>query len=77
MLEILRAAIERDPVPVLGILCGILGGVTIIATTVIARAWKTVRIHEAEAALKQEMLERGMSAEEIERVVKASARRGG
>jgi hypothetical protein len=75
MLDVLRSAIEHDPVPVLAILCGILGGVLIVCTAAITRAWKSVRIHEADAALKQEMLDRGMSAEEIERVVRASARR--
>lgn len=75
MLEILRDAIHSDPVPVVGILCGTLGVAAIVVTAMITRAWRTVRVHEAEAALKQEMLDRGMSAEEIERVVKASGKR--
>lgn len=45
-------------------------GVTLIATTLITQ-WRKHRQAEMDAALKQEMLQRGMSAEEIERVLAA------
>ncbi|MBX9656192.1 hypothetical protein K2Y11_21460 [bacterium] len=73
LLEIFKQAIEKDPVPVLGIIFGCLSGVAIVMTTVITAAWRSVRVRDAELDLKQQMLEKGMSADEIERVVKASA----
>jgi hypothetical protein len=39
----------------------------------IARNWQKVRVSEHLAALKQSMIERGMSADEIERVINAGA----
>ncbi len=51
----------------------IVGGLLLGAIGMLTSAWTKVRRVEAEAALKQEMLSRGMSAEDIERVVKASA----
>jgi hypothetical protein len=56
----------------LGIVVGCTTGVLIVVGSALANAWRRVRITEAEMALKQDMLERGMSAEEIERVMKAS-----
>jgi len=73
LLEIFKQAIEKDPVPVLGIIFGCLSGVAIVMTTVITAAWRSVRVRDAELDLKQQMLEKGMSADEIERVMKASA----
>jgi hypothetical protein len=40
---------------------------------ILASQWRRVRVTEAETALKQQMLDRGMPAAEIERVIKASA----
>jgi hypothetical protein len=37
----------------------------------IARSWQQVRVTEQLTALKQSMIERGMTAEEIERVMSA------
>jgi hypothetical protein len=69
----LAEAIEREPIPVLGIIFGC-GAVTlIVAATSMARAWARVRASEAEATLKQEMIARGMNAEEIARVIQATA----
>ena len=73
LLEILKQAIEKDPIPILGILFGCTTAVIIVATSVITACWRSVRIREAETDLKQQMLEKGMSADEIERIVKASA----
>jgi hypothetical protein len=38
-----------------------------------AKQWRRVRQSEIEAALKHALIERGMSVEDIERVIKASA----
>lgn len=46
---------------VAGVLAGIVG--------TIAKNWRKVRIAEQEAALKQSMIDRGMSADEIVRVL--------
>ena len=40
----------------------------------IANQWRKIRQAEMEAALKQDMLNRGMSAQEIQTVLSASAR---
>jgi hypothetical protein len=53
-----------------GLLCGILCGVTAI----LAGCWQKVRRAEILAALKQDMLNRGMSAEEIWTVIEAGSR---
>ena len=73
LLEIFKQAIEKDPIPVLGIIFGCTTGILIVATCVITATWRSVRIREAETDLKQQMLDKGLSADEIERVVRASA----
>ena len=48
-------------------------------TTVVSSVgyyWHKVRKVELEAALKQEMIQRGMSADEIKQVIQASTERG-
>jgi hypothetical protein len=45
----------------------------IALVAIIATQWRMHKRTEVEAALKQEMLARGMSAEDIERVIKAGA----
>jgi hypothetical protein len=61
-------------------LFAITAGVLLMATTTIAGLWARVRRAEfrareveAEAALKQDMINRGMSADDIERILTASA----
>jgi hypothetical protein len=39
--------------------------------TSIVGSWSAVRMSEHQAALKQTMIERGMSADDVERVIKA------
>jgi hypothetical protein len=51
---------------------GIVAGCTVGLAAVIANNWRSVRRAEVEAALKQDMLNRGMTVEQIERVVRAS-----
>lgn len=57
-------------IPVIAIAGGLLVGVV----GIVANAWQKNRQVELECSLKQDMLNRGMSAEEIERVIKASKR---
>jgi hypothetical protein len=50
------------------------GAITLIVLVpTLAYCWAAVRKADAEAALKHEMIQRGMSAEEIERVLKAKS----
>lgn len=61
----------------LGILLGfsaIVAFTLIAVSSVIASQWRKVRQSEVEAALKAQMLEQGMSAEEIEKVMVAGNR---
>jgi hypothetical protein len=72
MLELLR----ENPwliVVCMGLLIPILGVIFGTTTSYLAR----VRQAELEAALKQDMLNRGMSAEEIRTVIEATAARKG
>jgi hypothetical protein len=52
-----------------GLLCGVLCGVPAIVLGI----WADVRKTEAVAALKQDMLNRGMSADEIRMVIEAGS----
>jgi uncharacterized membrane protein YciS (DUF1049 family) len=47
-------------------------GVTIFAVVAVCQ-WRKVRVAEIEATLKQQMLDRGMSADEIVRVLAATS----
>src|SRR5690242_6370285 len=53
-------------------LTSVIMGPLMIAVIVIASQWRKVRVAEVEGALKQQMLDKGMSAAEIEQVMKAS-----
>lgn len=55
-------------IPAIPILCGSL----IALTAIVSNHWRKHRQTELEITLKQDMLNRGFTAEEIERVVKAS-----
>jgi hypothetical protein len=48
--------------------------ITSVVST-LAVQWRKVRQAEMEAALKQEMIQRGMSADDIQKVMEASAHR--
>jgi len=43
----------------------------VAVTAIIARQWRRVRVAEAVAALKAQMIEKGYSAEEIEKALQA------
>jgi hypothetical protein len=50
--------------------------ITGIVFGTVTHAWQRVRRAEIEAALKHEMIERGMSADEIRQILEASAKGG-
>jgi hypothetical protein len=56
---------------------GILGGTGIAVTAIITDTWRRVRQTEDNNALKQSMLDRGMSADEIATVMKAAPEKRG
>jgi hypothetical protein len=51
-------------------------GIIIAVFSVIAGVWSSVRHKQIEAELKQDMLDRGMTAEEIEQVIEATPKEG-
>jgi hypothetical protein len=55
------------------VLTGLVVGLIIAVTAIIVSNWRRVRQLDIEGTLKQDMLQRGMSAEDIERVIRASA----
>ena len=57
-------------------LVAVLIGPMIAVVAIIASQWRRVRIAEMEGALKQQMLDKGMSAAEIEQVMKAGKKGG-
>ena len=65
---------ERFVVVIVAIGCTT--AVLIVLSCVFAGIWNSVRIKQIEAELKQDMLDRGMSAEEIEQVIEAKPRDG-
>jgi hypothetical protein len=74
LLECLSKARPGDLIPLLAIA----GGILIALTSIIANQWRRVRQAELqlrhaelEASLKQEMINRGMSVDEIRQVLEA------
>jgi hypothetical protein len=61
-----------DPGEFIG-LVAVLGGFLCAISAVLGGAWRSVRRAEITAALKQDMLNRGMSAEEIRTVIDAGS----
>ena len=49
----------------------ILGGITVAITKVVAAHYRKTQLDEMEATLKLEMIQRGMGADEIQRVLEA------
>lgn len=78
MLQTLVQSLSREPVFVMCTFLGAIGivaGVSISITMTVAEAWRKVRQTAEDGALKQSMLDRGMSAEEIATVIKATSER--
>jgi hypothetical protein len=55
-------------IPIIMAICGTLFGIIAF----VANQWRKVRQAEVEGALKQDMLQRGLSVDEIERVIQTS-----
>jgi hypothetical protein len=62
----------RDPKALI-LLVGILCGTLIAIVAIIAYHWGAVRQAESETSLKQDMLQRGLSVDDMERVLKANS----
>ncbi len=63
--------------PYFGVACLVaLIPITAIVFGTVTNAWQKVRRAEIEAALKHEMIQRGMSVDEIRQVLEASAKGG-
>jgi hypothetical protein len=58
-------------------LVAVIGGILGWIITTVAAQWRRVRVAEIEASLKQQMLERGMGAAEIEQVLRSKSRGSG
>jgi len=74
MLELLFANLEKNPDATLGLLLGglgIVGATAVIVGTTWIVHWAEVRQAEHATALKQVLIDRGMSAEEIAMVISA------
>lgn len=50
---------------------GLIGGITVAVTKVVAAHYRRSQLDEMEATLKMEMIQRGMSAGEIKQVLEA------
>ncbi|HEX3726788.1 MAG TPA: hypothetical protein VHV08_11125 [Pirellulales bacterium] len=71
----LLAKLDNDSILALGgMLVGmvaILGGMTVAITKLMASYYRKTQLDEMEATLKMEMIERGMSADDIARILQA------
>jgi hypothetical protein len=66
--------LHGDEVFILAIVVvGSVVGLVIAVTALITKNWRRVRQLDIEGALKQDMLQRGLSAEDIERVIRATS----
>ena len=65
---------ERFVVVIVAIGC--FTAVLIVLSSLFAGVWHSVKHKQIEAELKQDMLDRGMSAEEIEQVIEATPKEG-
>jgi hypothetical protein len=75
MSEILSKLDNNDIIALCGILVGVIavvGGIMVAITTVVVAYLRRSRLDDMEATLKLEMLQRGMSAEEIKAVLETS-----
>lgn len=68
----LRILISPYGIPIVAIVCGCL--VAVVAT--VAKQWRKAREAELEAALKADLIKQGRSGEEIEKILRASAKAG-
>jgi hypothetical protein len=71
MIDLLSGLNPRDLI----ILVSVVGGLLCAIIAIVAGAWQKGRRAEIIAALKQDMLNRGMSADDIRDVLEAGSRR--
>lgn len=64
---------RSSPEAFFGIVFSVGGAFLVAIVAIIVGSWSQVRRREMDTSLKQEMLARGMSAEEIERVLSAGS----
>ncbi|MBX3415731.1 MAG: hypothetical protein KF708_23810 [Pirellulales bacterium] len=79
MLQQVVTTLTQDQGILLGAILGtlgILGGTVIATAAVVSQAWRRARQTEDINALKHAMIERGMSANEIATVIRATPKRG-
>jgi hypothetical protein len=76
MMSQIIETLSRDEGTLLGAL-GILAGTGIAVTAIVSGTWRKVRQTEDNNALKQSMLDRGMSADEIATVMRAAPEKRG
>jgi hypothetical protein len=57
-------------------ICGIAMSCIVIVTAIISKTWGRVRRAEMEALLKHKMLDQGMSAEDIKKVLESGSPNG-
>ena len=69
-MEELHVLISPFGIPIVAIVCGCL--VAVVAT--VAKQWRKSREAELEAALKADLIKQGRSAEEIEKILRASGK---
>jgi hypothetical protein len=75
MSELLQRLNGGEIIGLFTVVVGTVVGGIIAVTAIVTAHWRKTRQTEQEAALKQEMLQRGLSAEEIVQVIRAT--RGG
>jgi hypothetical protein len=73
MTELLSRFEPGEIIGLLAVAGGLLIGLICGPTAIIADYWHKIRRVETEAALKQDMLSRGMSAEDIQTVIDAGS----
>jgi SOS response regulatory protein OraA/RecX len=66
-----EAAAVQELVPVIAVTMGCLIAIILPVTYMVTSNWRKVRQHEQNAVLKKAMLDRGLSAGEIESVIAA------
>ncbi|MFO0937035.1 MAG: hypothetical protein U0798_11030 [Gemmataceae bacterium] len=67
----LEEAFSKDLIGIVSVTLGIGAGIIIPSVYMITHSWRKVRTLEQNAVLKKAMLDRGMSAHEIETVINA------
>jgi hypothetical protein len=73
MWEVLNNMKSEDLAPVLGVIGMLVCGAIAVLGSFLGYQWRRVRVAEMEIALKQQMIDKGMSAAEIVQVMRVSS----